>query len=201
LQKTSPRVMQPGRVSDAPTEFAIDESTYHGILALIENMALTMERNPTFFRKASETNVRDILLVTLNSIYQGAATGETFSNCGKTDVQIIHEGRSIFIAELKFWKGPKSLLDSAEQLLNYLSWRDTCTAIVLLNKKKDFSAVLDQVVPTLQSHSCFKSFVRQHGVSNFEFVFNQKSDRSRLLQLTVLAFDLAGLLTHPEEIA
>jgi hypothetical protein len=166
------------------------EVFYQDILATIENMALTMERSPSFFQKATETNIRDFLLVTLNAIYQGAATGETFSIRGKTDIQIIHENKSIFIAELKFWDGPQSLTNATDQLLGYLAWRNTRTAVVLLSKYQDFTSVLNQIEPTLREHSCFKSVEPRRAETVFKFTFRQKHDADRQVFLTVLAFNL-----------
>jgi len=193
LKKTTPRALRPIASPTTPQEFTIEESTYQGILGLIQNMAVTMERNPTFFAKATETNIRDILLVTLNSIYQGAATGETFSVQGKTDIQIIHQGKSVFIAELKFCQGPKSLTRATDQLFRYLSWRDTRVAIVLLNKKGKFTKVLEQIASTLTDHTCFKSLVNREA-SSFRFVLTHPKDADRDVILTLLAFDLDPIL-------
>lgn len=41
---------------------------------------------------------------------------ETFNSSGKTDILIRVENRNIFIAECKFWRGPKSFGEAIEQL-------------------------------------------------------------------------------------
>jgi hypothetical protein len=63
-----------------------------------------------------------------NGVFKGQATGETFNFQGKTDILIRVEGKNVFIAECKFWKGEKALLATLDQLLSYLSWRDTKAA-------------------------------------------------------------------------
>jgi hypothetical protein len=102
--------------------------------------------SPTWARKTSgSTSVR------LNGQYEGKATGETFNGEGKTDVLIRHEGGNIFIAECKFWRGEKAFLETIDQVLSYLSWRDTKAALSISNKNRDFSSVLakiKQVAPT-----------------------------------------------------
>jgi hypothetical protein len=57
---------------------------------------------------------------------------------GKTDILIRIDGKNIFIAECKFWTGPKGFTETIDQLLGYLSWRDTKAAIVMFNRKKGF---------------------------------------------------------------
>lgn len=72
-------------------------------------MVLVMERSPHAFAKMGEEDLRTHFLVQLNGLYEGQATGETFNFEGKTDILIRVEGKNIFIAECKFWTGPKRI--------------------------------------------------------------------------------------------
>ena len=56
-----------------------------------------------------EEDIRVHYLVQLNGHYEGNATGETFNLEGKTDISIRDNAQVLFIAELKFWDGPRSL--------------------------------------------------------------------------------------------
>ena len=91
----------------------------------MNNMVAVMERSPKAFRDMKEEDLRQHFLVQLNGQYEGQASGETFNFEGKTDILIRHEGKNIFIAECKFWRGPSTVADTLDQLLSYLSWRDT----------------------------------------------------------------------------
>ena len=55
----------------------------------------------------------------LNGHYD--ATGETFNAEGKTDILIRTDGRNVFIAKCKFWKGQKALHVAIDQMLGYLT--------------------------------------------------------------------------------
>ena len=68
---------------------------------------MVMERSPSAFESMGEEDLRTHFLVQLNGHYEGQATGETFNYEGKTDILIRTEGRNIFIAECKYWGGPK----------------------------------------------------------------------------------------------
>jgi hypothetical protein len=100
--------------------------------------------------------MRSHFLVQLNGAFQGQATGETFNFQGKTDILSRVDGKNIFIAEFKFWKGEKSFLAILDQLLSYLSWRDTKAAVVMFNRNADFGAVLAKIArrgPSIPSSS------------------------------------------------
>ena len=109
-----------------------------------------MERSPKAFDGLDEEGIRSHFLVQLNGHYEGQATGETFNYQGKTDILIRSGDRNIFIAECKFWGGPQMLTQTIDQLLGYLSWRDFKTAILLFNRNRDFSKVLDSIPETVR---------------------------------------------------
>ena len=168
----------------------LSEAVYHQIIKTMADMALTIERNPTAFENQNEEQIRFHFLVPLNSIFEGDATAETFSYKGKTDIQIRQQGRPIFTAECKFWTGSKGLLATIDQLLSYVTWRDTKTAILLFNRQREFGKVLAQIEPTLQTHT---NFMRFEGVTNetqFRFILSHPNDKSRQIIVTVLAFDI-----------
>jgi hypothetical protein len=45
---------------------------------------------------------------------RGTRPGETFNFDGKTDILIRKDGKNVFIAECKFWKGEKAFLETAD---------------------------------------------------------------------------------------
>jgi hypothetical protein len=73
-------------------------------------MVHVMERSPSAFHHMDEEALRTHFLVQLNGHYEGQATGETFNYEGKTDILVRSGDRNIFIAECKFWGGPKKLI-------------------------------------------------------------------------------------------
>src|SRR5207302_8442880 len=107
-----------------------------------DNMASVMERSPSAFASMDEEALRSHFLVQLNGHYEGQATGETFNYEGKTDILIRVNGKNIFIGECKYWDGPKKLLETLDQLASQTTWKDTKVAIIVFNRRKDFSAVL-----------------------------------------------------------
>jgi hypothetical protein len=104
-----------------------------------------------------EEALRSHLLVQLNGVYEGDATGETFNFQGKTDILIRKDGKNVFVAECKFWKGEIAFLDTIDQLVTtYLIWRDTKTAVIFFNRNAGFSAVLSKIAEITPKHLQFK---------------------------------------------
>jgi hypothetical protein len=171
-------------------EPSLPEEEYKYILKVIENMVLVMERSPRAFVKMNEEALRDHILVQLNGHYEGQATGETFNYAGKTDILIRYEGKNVFIAECKFWKGQKGFLETLDQILGYVSWRDTKTAVIVFNRKRDFTRVLQTLADTVSHHPCYKRELSKPSETHFRFLFHQPSDTNREVYLTVLAFDV-----------
>jgi len=171
-------------------EPALAAEDYEEILRIMKNMVQVMELSPHAFSNMGEEDLRSHFLVQLNGAFQGQATGETFNFQGKTDILIRAEGKNVFIAECKFWKGEKSLSDTIDQLLSYLSWRDTKTAIVVFNRNADFSAVLAKIAETVPKHQNFKRDLGKQDESTFRFVFVQPNDANREVTLTTMAFDI-----------
>jgi len=188
-QKISIKLPEVGKEKFEP-EPTISDENYTNILKIIQNMIVTMERSPSTFSKLSEEELRGFILVYLNGIFEGSATGETFNEYGKTDILIRHNGKNIFIAECKFWDGEKSFLSAINQLLSYASWRDTKTAIIIFNKTKGFSDVLKKIEIAVPKHRNYKKLLQKESASNLKFLFHHNDDKNKELYLSILAFEI-----------
>ena len=180
------------RASTAPyvPEPTISNDDYEHILSVMTNMALVMERSPSAFKAMDEEALRSHFLVQLNGHYEGQASGETFNYEGKTDILIRANGKNIFIAECKYWDGAKKLGETIDQLLGYVSWRDTKTAIIIFNRNRNFSQVLEAIPESARAHTNFKKETRDDGEGQSRYVFAHRGDRNREMILTILAFDV-----------
>ena len=191
--KRRPKIARPTAAGKpfAP-EPTLEMAEFEHILSIVKNMALVLERSPSAFAGMKEEDLRQHFLVQLNGQYEGSATGETFNYQGKTDILIRHKGRNAFIAECKFWKGEKALSETIDQILSYTSWRDTKTAIILFNRGKNFSSVLDKIPGVVNAHACFKRDEGQRGETEFRFILHQPDDANKELLLTIITFAIPG---------
>lgn len=168
----------------------LQTKTYEDILSTLRNMVLVMERSPQAFQKMGEEDLRTQFLVHLNGRYEGQATGETFNYTGKTDILIRINDKNIFIAECKIWRGQKVLKSTIDQLLHYLSWRDTKVAILVFNRNKDLTSVLNSIPEVIVAHPNFKRNIVHNVETEFKFILHSNVDKNRELIVTLLVFDL-----------
>jgi len=188
-RRISPTI-PPASTAPYKPEPVLSTDDYEHILSVMTNMTLVMERSPSAFAAMDEEALRSHFLVQLNGHYEGQASGETFNYEGKTDILIRAEGKNIFIAECKYWSGAKKFGEAIDQLLGYVSWRDTKTAIVIFNRNKDFSQVIETVPGAVKAHPNFKRAVDDDGEGRSRYVLAHRDDENREMILTVLAFDV-----------
>ena len=129
------------------------------ILQVIHDVGKQFERLPSTYANKEEEDLRDHFLLFLEAGFEGSATGETFNKKGKTDILLRYNGQNVFIAECKFWRGEKGFLKTIDQLLEYLTWRDSKIAVMLFVPNKDFSSVVSQIEGIARNHSNYLRFV------------------------------------------
>lgn len=189
-RKLAPRP-QPATQAAAKLEPALPLDEYEHILSVTKNMVTVIEQSPHAFKGMDEESLRSHFLVQLNGQYEGQATGETFNFDGKTDIIIKDNGKNIFVAECKFWKGGAAFTDTITQLLGYLSWRDTKAAILLFNRNKDLSNVLSQIPGLVKQHPNYLRDWRVSGhETEFRYVLHHRDDKARELFLTVQVYEV-----------
>jgi hypothetical protein len=186
-KRISPKPVAKARSELEPT---LDAAVYQEILQTIWDLGRTMERMPSTYADKDEETLRDHILLYLTPRFEGSSTGETFNKTGKTDILLRYDNSNVFIAECKFWSGSKALLGAIDQLLHYLTWRDSKASLVAFVANKDFSAVLDSIRETMPNHAQFVRHVADHGESWFEYRFSLPGDPGREVWLTLLAFHL-----------
>lgn len=153
-------------------------------------MSLVIERSPAAFTFLDEEAIRTHFLLQLNGHYEGSATGETFNASGKTDILIRVDNRNIFIAECKFWRGPKLFNEAVDQLLSYLSWRDTKCALLIFNKNKDSTAVRQKMHEVMEKRSEHIKTVFPDSHGDARYVFIKESDPGREIIITTQLYDI-----------
>lgn len=131
---------------------ATSTDMYGHILRVVDSVGKMIERHPSTFLGKSEEDLRDLILVSLESNPLGTATGETYNKSGKTDILIRHDNSNIFIGECKVWHGQSEYLKAIDQLLGYLTWRDKNAALILFVRNQDISNVINTTQTAISQH-------------------------------------------------
>lgn len=188
VRKKAAPVLPPASSAAFAPEPTWTMDMYEQALKVMQDMTLVMERSPAAFKTLDEEALRQHFLMQLNGQFEGKATGETFNMSGRTDILLREGERNVFIAECKFWKGPKAFGEAIDQLLSYATWRDGKTAILVFNRDTAMSTVLASVDTAIKAHSNFKRAVKWPHESGFRYVLHANGDSNRELIVTVLVF-------------
>ena len=174
-------------------EPGITDETYEHVLQFIRHQGRTFERTPGIFAVHGEDDLRHFILAQLNGHFQGAANSEVFRCKVKTDICIEENNRAAFIGECKLWTGPKGLTNALDQLLGYLTWRDSKAALIIFNKdNKDFTRILDSIPETLPTHPLFLKDLtcREKGEGEWRVQMRSSEDEGRRVSVHTFVFNL-----------
>jgi len=167
------------------------DAAYDEIVDTLASMSLVIERNPATFSKLEEPMIRDLFLLLLNGQFEGRAGGETFNGAGKTDILLREGDKNLFIAECKFWDGPKTLTDAIDQLFTYLTWRDSKAAVLVFSRRRDFTRTVEDARKTLEAHSQYRQGRVSARETSFRGWMARPDDEQRRIDLTVMLFHIA----------
>ncbi len=166
-------------------EPVLANEVYEHILYVIRQHSRSLERNPQGYARMGEEDRRHVILDVLNTHYPGTGTAETFNYGGHTDIRLEHEGRSLFIAECKFWHGQKKFLDTLNQLFGYQAWRDTKLAVLMFVREQDLTTMMERGRTALQEHPQFVDWQLAQGETELRATVSRRGDERRHADLTV----------------
>jgi len=190
-QDTSALQLSPMRLPTRMTSTLLPREDYVQILEAIDRFARRLERSNTIVRELGEEALRDVLIAALNMIFPNRVTGETFNRRGKTDILVQQNDEVAFLGECKFWGGEKLFLETVEQLLTYLTSRDLLTAVIIFNRNKAVTAVVDRVAETIRAHPLFDQDLEVNlERRTLRFKFKHPRDERLRMDLAVLIYDL-----------
>jgi hypothetical protein len=96
-------------------------------IEVLRNQRNALERAPGTSAKMGEEEIRSLLLIGLNSLFEGQAAGEVFNNTGKTDILIhVPDTLRIKFGRIDSSEAPNTANDRADQRQLALSaaWAD-----------------------------------------------------------------------------
>ena len=185
-----PKLPVPPKTGLAP-EPGIEQPMYEKVLQCLRHQGRTFEATPSTFAKHDEEDLRNIVLAHLNGHFEGDAVGEAFRKRGKTDICIEQSNRSAFVGECKLWTGPASLTKALDQLLGYLTWRDSKAALIIFNSKnRNFSQILTRLPDALRDHRLFLRELACEESGEWRVEMRSEEDEGRRVTVHVFLFNL-----------
>jgi hypothetical protein len=168
----------------------VDEKAYQNIIECMTSLGLSAERKPSLYVGKDEEALRDLFLMQLEVAFTGGAvTGETFNRSGKTDILLKNtDGTNLFVGECKVWKGQKHYLEAISQLLEYLTWDDSKTALIVFVKSPNMSTVIQAVKQATLTHPSAIKFVSSRNDRFLQFTFCLPQDNQKHVAIEVMLF-------------
>jgi hypothetical protein len=174
-----------------PPEYGIQDEEFEFILKVIRHEGRSFETTPRTYARHGEEELRDFILSHLNTHYEGRATGETFRNRGKTDIRVMEDDRSAFVAECKVWRGAGEVCSALDQLLGYLTWRDCKAALIFFNTKNaGFTSLRDKLFDAVAGHAHCEGSLKCDHAGEWRFRFRAAEDADHKIELHVFLFNV-----------
>lgn len=183
---------------NSPLEPGVTDESYERVLNVLRHALRTFETTPSTYAKLDEEELRDVLLSHLNSYFQGpVAAGEVFRRSGKTDICVQEQGRAAFVGECKVWGGYKQISGDINQLLGYLTWRDSKAALIVFNKAvAEFSSIVGtadkpgKLPEAVAEHNCFVRRLECKHAGEWRYLLRSAEDKKRSVTLHVFAINI-----------
>lgn len=169
----TPLVQNVRPVAKQPENYSIDREKVVDIVHLIDNQGRQFEKTPKTFVSSGEEDFRNVILVGLNALFEGNATGETFMAKGKTDIYLNIAKGNILVCECKIWGGQKLYGETIDQILSYLTWRVNYGVVITFVRNKSFTNVLAEPEAAISAHPSYRNgfkkltdthFISQHSL-------------------------------------
>lgn len=171
-------------------QLVLERKIFDAILELIDNQCRQFERTRTVFAAHGEEDLRDIILSSLNAVFEGDAVGEAFHGLGRVDIHLRISKGELFIAECKYWDGPSSVAKATEQVLERLTWHESYGVVIVFSRNANFGRVrnsLAETIPSLPHYSGgLRSISEHHSVCNSQL----PSDTSKRVEVHYLVYNL-----------
>lgn len=169
----------------------LQQEVYDDIKEVLYNVGKAIERKPSIYKDKYEEDLRDIFLLFLETRYESTTgVGEAFNKKGKTDILLkyANDGTNLFVAECKFWKGQKKLIEALDQLLGYLTHRDSKTALIFFVDQKEMSTIVTTIKSEITKHQNFSKHLKDTYEHSINYEFTLPDDSYKKIQIEVILF-------------
>lgn len=174
----------------------LQEEVYTDIREVLYNVGKAIERKPSIYKDKHEEDLRDIFLLFLETRYDSTTgIGEAFNKKGKTDILLKYakDGTNLFVAECKFWKGQKKLTEALDQLLGYLTHRDSKTALIFFVDQKEMTSIVTTIKTEITKHSNFSRHIKDTYEHSINYEFTLPDDSNKKIQIEVMLFHFPAI--------
>jgi hypothetical protein len=169
----------------------LQDEIYKDILNTLYNVGKAIEKKPSIYKGKSEPDLRDILLLFLETRYESTtASAETFNKGGRADIVLKFsvDSSNLFVAECKIWSGINDFHIAIDQLLGYLTLRDSKSALIIFVDNKKIIETKDKICEQISSHPSFVKYCGANDEYSLRYKFSLPEDDKIYLEMEVMLF-------------
>jgi hypothetical protein len=169
----------------------LQQEVYNDIKEVLYNVGKAIERKPSIYKDKHEEDLRDVFLLFLETRYESTTgVGEAFNKKGRTDILLKYakDGTNLFVAECKVWKGQKKLMEAIDQLLGYLTHRDSKTALIFFVDQKEMTSIVNTIKTEIAKHPNFSKHINDTYEHSINYEFTIPDDSNKKIQIEVMLF-------------
>ena len=187
---TKPIIKRVRPTPSLPEDYTIDRQKVLDIIHILDNQGMQFEKTPKTYQNSEEEDLRNVLLVGLNTVFEGKATGETFMAKGKTDIYLNIDKGNILVCECKIWGGKKLYSNTISQLLGYLTWRNNYGIVITFSRIKNLSRELEESADSIKNHTSYQKGFHSISLTHFLSHHRLPSDDLKHVEIHHLFYNL-----------
>lgn len=147
-------VMTTQRSGPAETDTAATvRQIYARVPQMIEDVAAQFARLPGIYARKSDEQLRDQLLLTLQSGLDDGKNGLLVFPMGRYDVGIRLREEGVVAIKCHTWAGQKGFLSDVDQLVGFSAAYDTGVVLLTLVRNPEFAAVASAIAQAMPHHA------------------------------------------------
>lgn len=176
-----------GRVDPAATIRQI----YARVRQMVEDVGAQFARLPAVYARKSDEELRDQLLLTLQSGLNSEMGRLVFWQTARSELGIRLDGEDVMVVGCHTWTGQKVFLSDVDQLLGFSSTHNAGSVLLTLVRNREFAAVAEAIAQAMPHHTGYVSADGRRE-SRQDYRLGVNGDPAREIPVSVILCHLPG---------
>lgn len=161
------------------------------VLTLVEQAGRGLQLTPALYCGFGEEDLRMIIVGFLNAVFERpAASGETFSVSGKTDILLNIPGGAVLIGECLWWRGAAPYIAKMEQLFTYVAFHHTAAMMITFSRQVSLIRVVEKATAALHQHASRRGDIGKSSPTRCTSLHEHPRDPEKSIEIHHLFFNL-----------
>lgn len=180
-----------GGRGDSTPDRAVWRTNHSHVLRIITDIGSQFARLPAVYAPKSDEDLRNHLMLALESGLPGVGGSFNLLPMGKTELLVRQDGLNVVATSCTTWMGQKLFLRAVDQLLGTLTVHNSCAVAVVLVRNQEYGLVGEAITQAMPHHAGYLGYDgRAEGRLDYRLHIN--GDPHSEVALSILLFHLHG---------